>query len=136
MLYGVMYETKQRQAHIDGWQYLSFESQFDARAVVEDQAREIIARKTRDKKLSAADIRLDHIWRLESESLNELVPLNYRGGATVDPTIWVLKDGAWVERRDTVASDIRIDRLGIAPGDTRSFEFVIRPTTPDRKDGE
>ncbi len=112
MQYGVMYETTQREAHIDGWQYLRFESQFDARAVVEDQAREIIARKTRDKKLSAADIRLDHIWLLESESINELVPLNYRGVATVDPTIWVSKDGAWIERRDTGASDVRIDRRG------------------------
>ena len=119
MLYGVMYETKQRQAHIDGWQYLRFESQFDASAVVEDQAREIILRKnvfahswTWEEKLSAADIRLHHIWLLESESINDLVPLNHRGVATVDPTIWVLKDGAWVERRDTVASDIRIDRRG------------------------
>ena len=136
MLYGVRYETANRPHHVDGWRYLRFESQFDASAVVEDQAREIIARKTRDKKLSAADIRLDHIWRLESESLNELVPLNYRGVATVDPTIWTLEDGEWIERRGTVPSDYRIDRMGIAPGDTRSFEFVMRPTTPDRTSGE
>ena len=119
MLYGVRYETAHRPHQSNGWRYLRFESQFDASAVVEDQAREIILRKnvfahswTWEEKLSAADIRLHHIWLLESESINDLEPLNHRGVATVDPTIWTLEDGGWIERRRTVPSDYRIDRRG------------------------
>ena len=125
MLYGVMYETAHRPHQSNGWRYLRFESQYDARDVVENQAREIILQKndfehalTWEKKLSTADIRLVYIWRLESESINELVPLNHRGVATVDPTIWTFKgtragsqsrrsdrDGAWFERRIETASE-------------------------------
>tara|TARA_R100000234_G_scaffold101720_1_gene70834 strand:- start:1972 stop:2346 length:375 start_codon:yes stop_codon:yes gene_type:complete len=120
MLYGVKYKTahsplltrsingvgQEVPNQSNGWQYLRFESQSNERAALEDQARKIIMQTKVfehswhwEKEQSAADIRLDHIWRLESESINDLVPLNHRGVATVDFTIWTLEGGECLERR-------------------------------------
>ena len=97
MLYGVEYETKKRPRIEYGFHYIRFESQFDARAVVEDQAKEIIVQK--DSVNSASDIQLVDIWRLESEKLEELAPLNATGIRVVDPTIWAQNKEQWTERK-------------------------------------
>tara|TARA_R110000744_G_scaffold368619_1_gene478592 strand:- start:312 stop:617 length:306 start_codon:yes stop_codon:yes gene_type:complete len=98
MLYGVKYETKKRPRIEYGFHYIRFESQFDARAAVESQAKEIIVQK--DSVESASDIRLVDIWRLESEKLEELAPLNATGIRVVDPTIWTQNKEQWTERKE------------------------------------